>query len=96
MKLSPKKGKFRCNQVLYFEDLYTKTGLKPYDAKSTAIKDIPAPDFPGHFAHSFVGQLSTPILKQKSGREDRYPTGTATKRHALELGSTSSKKRLIS
>ena len=70
--------------------------LRPYDAKFTTIKDIPAPDLPGHLADSFVGQLSTPILKQKSRREDRYPTRTGTKRHTLELGSTSSKKRLIS
>ena len=96
LKLCPKKCKFRCSQVLYFEHLYTKTDLKPYDAKFTAIKGIPVPDFPGHFADSFVGQLSIPILKQKSRREDCYPTGTATKRHTLELGSTSPENLLIS
>ena len=58
LKLSPKKCKFGSNQVQCFEDLYTRTGLKPYDAKFTAIKDIPAPDFPRHYADSFVGQLS--------------------------------------
>ncbi|CAH3177113.1 unnamed protein product, partial [Porites lobata] len=51
---------------------YTKTGLKSYDAKFTAIKDTPDPDFPGHFAESFDGYPVACARRALTEAETRY------------------------
>lgn len=67
LQLTPKKCKFRCDQVPYVGHLFTKTGLKPDEAKATAIKDMPAPDSPEalwrfvgmvNYLHKFISNLS--------------------------------------
>ena len=46
LKLCPKKCKFRLDQVSYVGHQFTKGGLKPDEAKVTAIKEMPSPDSP--------------------------------------------------
>ena len=46
LKLSPKKCKFRLDQVSYVGQQFTKDGLKPDESKVTAIKEMSSPDSP--------------------------------------------------
>ena len=45
-KLTPKKCKFRFDQVPYVGHLFTREGLKPDEVKVKAIKEMPSPDIP--------------------------------------------------
>ena len=57
LKLTPKKCKFRLDQVAYVGYVYTKEGLKPDEAKVKAIKEIPPPDSP-EALHRFLGMIN--------------------------------------
>ena len=67
MKLSPKKCKFRLNQVSYVGHQFTNGGLKPDEAKVAAIKEMPIPDGPEalrrflgmtNYLHKFISNFS--------------------------------------
>ena len=67
MKLSPKKCKFRLNQVSYVGHQFTNGGLKPDEAKVAAIKEMPTPDGPEelrrflgmiNYLHKFISNFS--------------------------------------
>ena len=66
LKLTPKKCKFRLDQVPYVGHLFTK-GLKPDEAKVKAIREVPSPDSPEalrrflgmiNYLHKFISNLS--------------------------------------
>ena len=57
LKLSPKKCKFRLDQVSYVGHQFTKDGLKPDESKVTAIKEMPSPDSP-EALRRFLGMIS--------------------------------------
>ena len=67
MKLSPKKCKFRLNQVSYVGHQFTNGGLKPDEAKVAAVKEMPTPDGPEalrrflgmiNYLHKFISNFS--------------------------------------
>ena len=67
LKLTPKKCKFRLDQVPYVWHLFTKEGLKPDEAKVKAIREMPSPDSPEalrrflgmiNYLHKFISNLS--------------------------------------
>ena len=67
MKLSPKKCKFRLNQVSYVGHQFTNGGLKPDEAKVAAIKEMRTPDEPEalrrflgmiNYLHKFISNFS--------------------------------------
>ena len=67
LKLCPKKCKFRLDQVSYVGHQFTKGGLKPDEAKVTAIKEMPSPDSPEalrrflgmiNYLHKFISNFS--------------------------------------
>ena len=67
MKLSPKKCKFRLDQVSYVGHQFTKGGLKPDEAKVKAIREMPTPNDPEalrrflgmtNYLHKFINNFS--------------------------------------
>ncbi|KAL9960046.1 hypothetical protein ACROYT_G033443 [Oculina patagonica] len=67
MKLCSKKCKFRLDQVSYVGHQFTKGGLKPDEAKVTAIREMPTPNDPealrrflgmANYLHKFISNFS--------------------------------------
>ena len=83
LKLTPKKCKFRLDQVPYVGHLFTKEGLKPDEAKVKAIREMPSPDSPEalrrflgtiNYLHKFISNLSdkTAPLRQLLRNDIRW------------------------
>ena len=94
LKLCPKKCKFRLDQVSYVGHQFTKGGLKPDEAKVTAIKEMPSPDSPEalrrflgmiNYLHKFISNFSEKTAPlRKLLRNDIHWNWEAPQQRAFE------------